>query len=123
VDKESWIMSAGGKTSRCDHRDKTLKSSLRSLFKAIKGATKVTNHAIRDIIPRWWTHVNILTQLTIKKCILHIKLRDGPSPNRSHDKKSANSSHMSNRTEAAVLVKETGAEPRTEVAEPSRAKD
>jgi hypothetical protein len=38
-------------------------------------------------------YVNILTKLTIKKGILYIKLRDGPLPNRSHDKKSVNSSH------------------------------
>jgi hypothetical protein len=92
VDKESQIMSAGGKTSSCDHRGKTLKPSPRSLLKAIKGVTKVANYALMDIIHRWWTHVNILTQLTIKKSILHIKLRDEPSPNRSHDKKSVNSS-------------------------------
>jgi hypothetical protein len=61
VDKKSWIMSAGGKTSSCDHRGKTLKPSPRSLLKAIKGAMKMTNHALKDRIPRWWTHVNILT--------------------------------------------------------------
>jgi hypothetical protein len=64
VDKESWIMSADGKTSNYDHKGKTLKSSSRSLLKAINGATKVTNHTLRDKILRWWTHVNILTQLT-----------------------------------------------------------
>jgi hypothetical protein len=90
VDKESQIMSAGGKTSSRDHRGKMLKPSPRSLLKAIKGATNVTNHALRDRIPRWWTHVNILPQLTIKKDIFHIKLRDGPSSNRSHGKKSVN---------------------------------
>jgi hypothetical protein len=61
VDKESRIMSAGGKTSSCDHRGKTLKPSPRSLLKAVKEATKVTNHALGDRIPRWWTHVNIIT--------------------------------------------------------------
>jgi hypothetical protein len=61
VNKESRIMSVGRKISRCDHRGKTLKSSPRSLLKAIKGATKVTNHTLRDRIPRWWIHVNILT--------------------------------------------------------------
>jgi hypothetical protein len=61
MDKESRIMSASGKTSSCDHRGKTLKPSLRSLLKAIKGVTKVTNHTLRDRIPRWWTNVNILT--------------------------------------------------------------
>jgi hypothetical protein len=76
VDKKSQIMSAGGKTSSSDHRGKTLKPSVRSLLKAIKGVTNVTNHIIRDRIPRWWVHVNILTQLTIKKDILHIMLRD-----------------------------------------------
>jgi hypothetical protein len=88
VDKKSRIMSASGKTSSCDHRVKTLKPSLRSLLKAIKGATKVTNHTLRDRIPRWWTHVNVLTQLTIKKNILYIKLRDRLLSNRSHNKKS-----------------------------------
>jgi hypothetical protein len=104
VDKESRIMSAGRKTSSCDHRGKTLKSSLRSLLKAIKGATNVTNHTIRNRIPRWWTYVNILTQLTIKKGILHIKLRDGSSPNRSHGKQSANSGHMSNMSKSLIII-------------------
>jgi hypothetical protein len=97
-------MSAGEKTNSCDHRGKTLKPSPRSMLKAIKWAMKVTNHALRDIIPRWWTHVNILKQLTIKKDILHIKLRDGPSPNRSHGKKSVNSSHMSNRSKSLIII-------------------
>jgi hypothetical protein len=78
VDKKRRIISTGGKTSSSDHRGKTLKPSARSLLKAIKGATKVTNHTLRDRILGWWAHVNILTQLTIKKNILHIKLRDGP---------------------------------------------
>jgi hypothetical protein len=104
MDKKNWIMSAGGKTSSCDHRCKMLKPSLRSLFKAIKGATKMINHALRDRIFRWWTHVNILTHLTIKKGILHIKLRDGPAPNRSHGKKSANSGHMSNMSKSIIII-------------------
>jgi hypothetical protein len=97
-------MSAGGKINNSDHRGKTLKPSVRSLLKAIKGATKVTNHTLRDRIPRWWAHVNILTQLTIKKDILHIKLRDGLLPNRSHNKKSMNSGHMSNRSKSLIIV-------------------
>jgi hypothetical protein len=104
VDKESRIMSADEKTSSYDHRGKTLKPSLRSLLNAIKGATNVTNHALRDRIPRWWTHVNILMQLTIKKCILHIKLRDRSSLNRSHDKKSVNSSYMSNMNKSSIII-------------------
>jgi hypothetical protein len=61
VDKKSWIMSAGGKTNNSDHKRKMLKPSTRSLFKAIKGARNVTNHTLRDRIPGWWAHVNILT--------------------------------------------------------------
>jgi hypothetical protein len=38
VDEESQIMSAGRKTSSCDHRGKALKPSPRSLLKAIKGS-------------------------------------------------------------------------------------
>jgi hypothetical protein len=97
-------MSTGWKTKSCDHRGKMLKSSLRSLLKAIKRATKVTNHTLRDKVPSWWTHVNILTQLTIKKDILHIKLRDEPLSNRSHDRKSVNSSHMSNRNKSLIII-------------------
>jgi hypothetical protein len=98
-------MSVGRKTSRCEHRGKTLKLSPRSMLKAIKGMMKVTNYTLRDRIPRWWTPVNILTQLTIKKGILHIKLRDGPLPNRSHDKKSVNSDHMTNRSKSLIIIK------------------
>jgi hypothetical protein len=99
LDYEHWQ-----KTSNSDHRGKTLKPSARSLLKAIKGARKVTNHTLRDRIPRWWAHVNILTQLTIKKDVLHIKLRDGPLPNKSYNKKSVNSSHMSNRGKSLSII-------------------
>jgi hypothetical protein len=77
---------------------------VRSLLKAIKGATNVTNHTLMDRIPRWWVHVNIHTQLTIKKDILHIKLGDGPLPNRSHNKKSVNSGHMSNMGKSLIII-------------------
>jgi hypothetical protein len=97
-------MSVGEKISNCEHRGKTLKPSPRSLLKGINGATKMTNHALRDRIPRWWAYVNILTQLIIKKGILHIKLRDRPAPNRSHGKKSANSGHMSNRSKSLIII-------------------
>jgi hypothetical protein len=60
VDKKGRSMSGGGKISSCDHRGKTLKSSPKSLLKAIKRATNMINHALRDRIPRWWTYVNIL---------------------------------------------------------------
>jgi hypothetical protein len=81
-----------------------LKPSLMSLLKAIKGAMKVINHTLRDRIPRWWTHINILMQLTIKKDILDIKLRDGPLLNISHSKKSANSGHMSNKSKNIIII-------------------
>jgi hypothetical protein len=103
VNEESQMMSASRKNSCCDHRDKALKPSSRSLLKAIKGVTKVTNHTLRNRIPRWWTHVNLLMQLTIKKDILDINLRDGPLPNRSHDK-SVNSGHMSNMSKGLIII-------------------
>jgi hypothetical protein len=65
---------------------------------------KVTNHTLRDRIPKWWTPINILTQLTIKKCILHIELRDESIPNRRHNKKSANSGHMSNGNKSLIII-------------------
>jgi hypothetical protein len=104
MDKRSRIMSAGWKISNNDHIGKTLKPSMRSLLKAIKGATKMTNHTHRDRIPKWWAHVNILTQLTIKKCILYIKLRDWLLPNRSHNKKNVNNGHMNNRSKSLIII-------------------
>jgi hypothetical protein len=64
----------------------------------------MTNHTLRDRIPRWLGHVNILTQLTIKKDILHIKLKDGPLLNLSHTKKSVNSGHMSNKSKSLIII-------------------
>jgi hypothetical protein len=61
VDKKNRIMGASEKTTSSDHKGKTLKPSVRSLLKAIKGATKVTNQTLRRRIPKWWAHVNILT--------------------------------------------------------------
>jgi hypothetical protein len=104
VDKKSQIMSVGEKTSSSDHRGKMLKPCVRSLLKAIKEATKVTNHTLRDRILRWWSHVNTLTQLTIKKVILHIKLRDGSLLNKSHNKKSVNSGYMSNKSKSLIII-------------------
>jgi hypothetical protein len=43
-------------------------------------------------------------QLTIKKCILHIKLRDGPLLNRSYSNKSVNSDHMSNKSKSLIII-------------------
>lgn len=43
-------------------------------------------------------------QLTIKKGILDIKMRDGPLTDRGHSKESANSSHMSNMRKGLVIV-------------------
>jgi hypothetical protein len=75
-----------------------------SLLQGIKGETDVTNHTLRDRIPKWWAHVNILSQLIIKEGILHIKLRDRPLPNRSHGKKSVNSGNMSNRSKSLIII-------------------
>jgi hypothetical protein len=94
------------RSSGCRHnyKGKALKPSPMSLLKNIKGVMKVTNHTLRDRIPRWWMHINILTQLTIKKSILYIKLRDGPLLNRSHNKKSVNSDHMSNKSKSLIII-------------------
>jgi hypothetical protein len=100
------LVCGGTRSSGCRHnyKGKALKPSPMSLLKNIKGAMKVTNHTLRDRIPRWSMDINILTQLTIKKNILYIKLRDGPLANRSHNKKSVNSDHMSNRSKSLLII-------------------
>src|SRR4051812_11470489 len=77
---------------------------MRGLLEAIERATKTTNHAICNRIPRWWLHINLLTQLTIKKGILDIKLRHRPMANRGHDDKSPNSGHVSYQSKCLIIV-------------------
>jgi len=74
------------------------------LFQSIKRATKTTNDAIRNKIPRRWSHVDLLMEFTIKKGIFDMKLRDGPGTNRGHSKESANSGHVSHRSKGLVIV-------------------
>jgi hypothetical protein len=49
-------------------------------------------------------HVNLLTQLTIEKSILSIKLRHRLVANRGDNKKSAHSGHMSHRSKSLIIV-------------------
>jgi hypothetical protein len=64
----------------------------------------MTNHAIRNIVPWRRLHVNLLTQLTIEKCVLNIKLRHRPVANRGHSKKSAHSGHMGHWGKGLIIV-------------------
>jgi hypothetical protein len=68
-------MSVGGEIGSCHDRGEALKPGARGLFQAIKRAPKATNHAIRDKVPWRRLHVDLLTQLSIEKCVLNIKLR------------------------------------------------
>jgi hypothetical protein len=78
---------------------KILKPSLWSLL-----AVKTTNHTLRYIIHMWWLHIDLI-QLTIKKDILDIKLRDGHGPltNRGHNK-SENHGHVSNQSKLVIII-------------------
>jgi len=104
VNKQSRIMSTGGETSSSDYRSKALKPGTRGLLEAIERATKTANHAICNRITRWWLHINLLTQLTIKKGILDIKLRHRPMANRGHSEKSPNSGHVSHRSKRLIII-------------------
>ncbi|WVZ97480.1 hypothetical protein U9M48_043012 [Paspalum notatum var. saurae] len=64
----------------------------------------MTNHTLTNRIPRWWLHIDFLTQLNMKEGILDIKLRDRPLTNRGHGKKSAKSGHMSKRSECLIII-------------------
>jgi hypothetical protein len=104
VNKQRRIMSTRGETSSSHHRGKTLKPGARGLFQAIKRAPKTADHPIRNRIPRRRLHINLLTQLTIEKGVLKIKLRHRPVANRCDSKKSAHSGHMSHRSKSLIIV-------------------
>jgi hypothetical protein len=104
VNKQRGIMSAGGETDNYHDRGEALKPGTRGLFQAIKRAPKTANHAIRDRIPRRRLHVNLLTQLSIEKCVLNIKLRHIPVANRGHGKKSVHGGYMSHRCKSLIII-------------------
>jgi hypothetical protein len=97
-------MSAGGETGIYHDRGETLKPGARGLFQAIKRAPKTINHTIRDIVLWSRLHVNLLTQLTIEKCVLNIKLRHRPMVNRGHGKKSAHGVHMRHKCKSLIII-------------------
>jgi hypothetical protein len=64
------------------------------------------NHALWQRISKRWVHRD-LTQLTIKKDILGIKLRDITMANRSHNKTSGNNGHWSHGSKRPMLLMKT----------------
>jgi hypothetical protein len=65
---------------------------------------KTTNDAIRNRVPWRRLHIDLLTQLTIEKCVLNIKLRHRPVANKGHDKKGAHSGHMSHGGKSLIII-------------------
>src|SRR3954464_4385160 len=97
-------MSTRGETSSSRYRSKELKPGTRGLFEAIKRPSKTKNHPLGNRIPRRRLHINLLTQLTIEKGVLNIKLGHRPVTNRSNNKKSTHSGHMSHRSKGLIIV-------------------
>jgi hypothetical protein len=104
VNEKSRIMLTSNKSSSNDNRGEALKPSTKGLFEIIERTTKTTNMTLRNRVARWWVHVDLLMQLTVKKSILHVKLRDGPPTNRSHCNKSMNGDPMNNRSKSLLIV-------------------
>jgi hypothetical protein len=97
-------MSTRRKTSNSYHRGKSLKQGARGFLKAIERVTKTMDHAIRKRIPRRWLHINLITQLTIEKNILNIKLGHEPMANKGHDEKGSYNGHMSQRRKSLIVI-------------------
>jgi hypothetical protein len=81
-----------------------LKPGARHLFQAIKRAPKTADHPIRNRIPWRRLHINLLTQLTIEKGVLNIKLRHRPVANRGDNKKSVHGGQMSHMSKSLIIV-------------------
>src|SRR5438128_7273496 len=97
-------MLASNKTSSENNRGEALKPGAGSLLEAIERATETTDVTIRNRVSRGRVHVDLLMQLAMKKGILHIKLRDGPSANRSNNNKSMDSGPMGNRSKSLLII-------------------
>src|SRR6266540_6320693 len=98
------IMLTSNKTSSENNRGEALKPGAGSLLEAIERATETTDVTIRNRVSRRRVHVDLLMQLAMKKSILHIKLRDGPSANRSNSNKSMDSGPMGNMSKCLLII-------------------
>jgi hypothetical protein len=104
VNEKSKIMLTGSKTSSGNNQGEVLKPSMRNLLEAIKRTVKMADMTIWNRVDRRWVHVDLLMQLTVKKGILHIKIRDSPPMNRGHRNKSMNCGPMGNRSKDLLVV-------------------
>jgi hypothetical protein len=97
MNEKSRIMLTSNKSSSNDNRGEALKPSMRGLIDTIERMVETTDMALRNRVARRWVHVDLLMQLTVKKNIIHVKLRDGPPTNKGHRNKSMDSGPVSNR--------------------------
>jgi hypothetical protein len=56
---------------------------MRSLLEVIERTSETTIMAIRNRVARRWVHLDLLIQLTVKKSVLHVKLRESTDEQRS----------------------------------------
>jgi hypothetical protein len=75
------------------------------LLEAVERTMETTNMAIRNRVARRWVHIDLLMQLTVKKIVLHVKLRDSPPTNRGHHNKRMNGGPVSDRSESLLIVR------------------
>jgi hypothetical protein len=102
--KKNKIMPTSNKSSSNDNQGESLKPSMRGLFETIERIVETTNMALKNKVGKRFMQVDLHMQLTVKKSILHVKLRDGPLMNRSHHNKSMNGGPLSNRSKNLLIV-------------------
>ena len=74
------------------------KPSSKRLFETIKNLPETTYLAILPLSNKsmWLFHVNLLLKVTVKKCIIHIKLKQEPTQSGSEGDKNPNISNLGN---------------------------
>jgi hypothetical protein len=92
VNEKSRIMLTSNETSSSGNRGEALKPSTRGLLEAL-----------RNRVAKRWVHVDLM-QLTVKKSILHTKLRDSPPTDRGHRNKGMNGGPVSNKSKCLLIV-------------------
>ena len=94
------------KTKLNDKRAESLKLDTRSLFEAIKSFLQLTD-MIREVgvnIPRRLFHIDMFSKMTIKKCILDIKLTERPFVGHNKKEDNMDSCSLHNRTKSVSVV-------------------
>ncbi|KAF5959216.1 hypothetical protein HYC85_000425 [Camellia sinensis] len=102
--KQSRVRSRRMKPKLGNSSLKAIIPSTRRLLQTVQSTPKMTNLARGMVKARGRTHVNLLSEMPIKKSILNIRLIRRPRRNSSDIDQCTDSSHLGNRSKCLLII-------------------